>query len=135
MALVGASGCGKSTIVSLIERFYDSDTGTIYLDGMDVSTIKLMNYRSFISLVSQEPTLFEGTLRENILLGVDSERVTEDELTQACKDANIYDFIMSLPNGFETMIAGKGSTLSGGQKQRVTIARGTGSQSENFVIR
>lgn len=135
MALVGASGCGKSTIVSLIERFYDSDTGTIYLDGMDVSTIKLMNYRSFISLVSKEPTLFEGTLRENILLGVDSERVTEDELTQACKDANIYDFIMSLPNGFETMIAGKGSTLSGGQKQRVTIARGTGSQSENFVIR
>lgn len=135
MALVGASGCGKSTIVSLIERFYDSDTGTIYLDGMDVSTIKLMNYRSFISLVSKEPTLFEGTLRENILLGVDSERVTEDELTQACKDANIYDFIMSLPNGFETMIAGKGSTLSGGQKQRVAIARGTGSQSENFVIR
>lgn len=135
MALVGASGCGKSTIVPLIERFYDSDTGAIYLDGMDVSTIKLMNYRSFISLVSKEPTLFEGTLRENILLGVDSERVTEDELTQACKDANIYDFIMSLPNGFETMIAGKGSTLSGGQKQRVTIARGTGSQSENFVIR
>ena len=123
VALVGASGCGKSTVVCLVERFYGPGSGAIYLDGKDISTVSLRDYRALVSLVSQEPTLFEETLRDNILLGVEDGAISDDALIQSCKDANIYDFIISLPESFETPIGGKGSTLSGGQKQRVAIAR------------
>lgn len=125
VALVGPSGCGKSTTIQLIERFYDPMSGVVKLDGVDVRELNVASYRNQIALVSQEPTLYAGSIRFNILLGAakPADQVTEEEIVQACKDANIYDFIMSLPDGFDTEVGGKGSQLSGGQKQRIAIAR------------
>ncbi|RHZ70739.1 hypothetical protein CDV55_108019 [Aspergillus turcosus] len=125
VALVGPSGSGKSTIISLLERFYNPLTGGIYIDGRNIATWDLGSYRSRLALVSQEPALFQGTIRENILLGSTRPQphTSEDELIAACKDANIYDFIISLPQGFDTIVGTKGGMLSGGQKQRVAIAR------------
>ncbi|KAL5003117.1 P-loop containing nucleoside triphosphate hydrolase protein [Aspergillus recurvatus] len=97
VALVGPSGCGKSTTIALLERFYDAISGSILVDGKDISKLNINSYRSFLSLVSQEPTLYQGTIKENILLGIVEDDVAEDVLIKACKDANIYDFIMSLP--------------------------------------
>lgn len=125
VALVGASGCGKSTTIALLERFYDPLVGGIYVDGHDISSLSLADYRNNLALVSQEPTLYQGTIRENILLGADKDPqdVPEAAIIQSCKDANIYDFITSLPDGFNTVVGSKGSMLSGGQKQRIAIAR------------
>ncbi|GAB7362437.1 hypothetical protein MBLNU230_g2759t1 [Neophaeotheca triangularis] len=132
IALVGSSGCGKSTTISLLERFYDPLVGGIYVDGKEISQLNIAAYRSHLALVSQEPTLYQGTIRENILLGLGGD-VEESEvgqnpelearLVQACKDANIYTFILSLPEAFDTLVGSKGSMLSGGQKQRIAIAR------------
>ena len=97
VALVGASGCGKSTTISLMERFYDPLSGGVFVDGKDISSLNIGDYRGFLALVSQEPTLYQGSVRENVLLGADREDVPEDAIIQACKDANIYDFIISLP--------------------------------------
>ncbi|KAK1140267.1 GTPase-activating protein [Aspergillus melleus] len=123
IALVGPSGCGKSTTIALLERFYDALAGNVFVDGKDITEINVNSYRSFLSLVSQEPTLYQGTVKDNILLGVDRDEVSEEAIVKACKDANIYDFIMSLPEGFNTVVGSKGGMLSGGQKQRVAIAR------------
>ncbi|KAI7312301.1 multidrug resistance protein, partial [Hortaea werneckii] len=125
VALVGASGCGKSTTIALLERFYDPLVGGVYVDGKEISSLNINNYRNFLALVSQEPTLYQGTVRENILLGADRkpEDVPEEAIIRACKDANIYDFVMSLPEAFNTVVGNKGSMLSGGQKQRLAIAR------------
>jgi ATP-binding cassette subfamily B (MDR/TAP) protein 1 len=125
VALVGSSGCGKSTTISLIERFYSPLGGAVLLDGHDISTLNVNEYRKHIALVQQEPVLYSGTLRENIMLGtIDDERdVTEEEMFAAAKKANIHDFIMSLPDGYETFAGSKGALLSGGQKQRIAIAR------------
>ncbi|RGP81582.1 hypothetical protein FLONG3_314 [Fusarium longipes] len=122
-ALVGASGCGKTSIVSLMERFYDLDKGRILLNGKDSTDINLFEYRKYFSLVAQEATLFQGTIRENILLGVDPSSVTDEQLHRVCRDASIHDFIVSLPEGYNTNIGSRGTSLSGGQKQRVAIAR------------
>ena len=97
VALVGASGCGKSTTIALMERFYDPLAGGVYVDGKEISGLNLNQYRSHIALVSQEPTLYQGTIKENVLLGSDQQDVSDERIVQACKDANIYDFIMSLP--------------------------------------
>ncbi|CAE6466675.1 unnamed protein product [Rhizoctonia solani] len=125
IALVGASGSGKSTVIQLIERFYDPLAGKIKLDDQDISELNVQEYRKHIALVSQEPTLYSGTIRFNILLGANKphDQVTQVEIEQACRDANILDFINSLPQGFDTDVGGKGSQLSGGQKQRIAIAR------------
>jgi len=125
VALVGASGCGKSTVVQLVERFYDPLSGTIFIDDEPISELNVQEYRKHLALVSQEPTLYAGTIRFNVLLGATkpASEVTQDELEAACRDANILDFIKSLPDGFETDVGGKGSQLSGGQKQRIAIAR------------
>ncbi|KAF1983472.1 P-loop containing nucleoside triphosphate hydrolase protein [Aulographum hederae CBS 113979] len=123
VALVGASGCGKSTSIALLERFYDPLAGGIYVDGREISSLNINEYRSHLALVSQEPTLYQGTIRENILLGADREDVGDEEVEQACRDANIYDFVISLPDGFQTLCGAKGALLSGGQKQRIAIAR------------
>ncbi|KAF5864930.1 GTPase-activating protein [Aspergillus alliaceus] len=123
IALVGPSGCGKSTTIALLERFYDALSGSILVDGKDITQLNVNSYRSFLSLVSQEPTLYQGTIKENILLGVEQDETPEEAVVKACKDANIYDFIMSLPDGFNTVVGNKGGMLSGGQKQRVAIAR------------
>ena len=97
VALVGASGCGKSTTIALMERFYDPLSGGVFVDGKEISSLNINDYRGFLALVSQEPTLYQGTIRENILLGADRDDVPEEAIVQACKDANIYDFIISLP--------------------------------------
>ncbi|KAI0319342.1 multidrug resistance protein 1 [Amylostereum chailletii] len=125
IALVGASGCGKSTVIQLVERFYDPLAGTVYLDGQPINELNVQEYRKQIALVSQEPTLYAGTIRFNILLGATkpAEEVTQEELEDACRNANILEFIQSMPQGFDTNVGGKGSQLSGGQKQRIAIAR------------
>ncbi|KAI6166710.1 ste6-like protein [Pisolithus thermaeus] len=125
VALVGASGCGKSTIIQLIERFYDPLLGRVLLDGQPINEYNIQEYRKQIALVSQEPSLYAGTIRFNILLGATKpvSEVTQEELEAACRDANILDFIHSLPDDFDTEVGGKGSQLSGGQKQRIAIAR------------
>lgn len=97
VALVGASGCGKSTTIALMERFYDPLAGGIYVDGKEISQLKLSQYRSFLALVSQEPTLYQGTIKDNVLIGADRDNIPDEQIVQACKAANIYTFIMSLP--------------------------------------
>ncbi|KYK57772.1 hypothetical protein DCS_04785 [Drechmeria coniospora] len=123
VALVGASGCGKSTTIALLERFYDPLAGGVFIDGKEISTLNVNDYRSHIALVSQEPTLYQGSIRENILLGTAKEEVSDEDVEFACREANIYDFIVSLPDGFNTVVGSKGALLSGGQKQRIAIAR------------
>ncbi|KAK1752390.1 putative ABC multidrug transporter [Echria macrotheca] len=122
-ALVGASGSGKTSIVSLLERFYDPSRGQILFNGKDITEINVYEYRKLLSLVAQEPSLFQGTIRENIMLGVDPDKVTDEQLHQCCRDANIHEFIVSLPEGYNTNIGSRGVSLSGGQKQRLSIAR------------
>ncbi|KAE8148191.1 P-loop containing nucleoside triphosphate hydrolase protein [Aspergillus avenaceus] len=122
IGLVGASGCGKSTIIALLERFFDPEAGQVLVDGKEISKLNVKNYRGHLALVSQEPTLYQGTIRENITLGT-NENVSEEKITKACKDANIDDFIQSLPDGFSTIIGARGGMLSGGQQQRIAIAR------------
>ncbi|OAQ70357.1 multidrug resistance protein 3 [Pochonia chlamydosporia 170] len=123
VALVGASGCGKSTTIALLERFYDPLSGGVFVDDKEISSLNINDYRSHIALVSQEPTLYQGTIKENILLGSAKENVSDDAIEFACREANIYDFIISLPEGFNTVVGSKGTLLSGGQKQRIAIAR------------
>ncbi|KAF4581891.1 ABC multidrug transporter Mdr1 [Ophiocordyceps camponoti-floridani] len=123
VALVGASGCGKSTTIALLERFYDPLAGSVLVDGRDVSLLNVNDYRSHLALVSQEPTLYQGSIRDNIALGSATETVTDEALEAACREANIYDFVQSLPEGFDTVVGNKGTLLSGGQKQRIAIAR------------
>ncbi|ESW34768.1 hypothetical protein PHAVU_001G179300 [Phaseolus vulgaris] len=121
IALVGSSGSGKSTVVSLIERFYDPSSGQVLLDGHDIKTLKLRWLRQQIGLVSQEPALFATTIRENILLGrPDANQV---EIEEAARVANAHSFIIKLPEGYETQVGERGLQLSGGQKQRIAIAR------------
>lgn len=121
-ALVGQSGSGKSTIIGLIERFYDPIKGTVSIDGRDIKSYHLRTLRKHIALVSQEPTLFAGTIRENIVYGV-SEEVGETEIIDAAKASNAHDFISGLKDGYETWCGDRGLQLSGGQKQRIAIAR------------
>ncbi|XP_035829100.1 ATP-dependent translocase ABCB1 isoform X2 [Aplysia californica] len=121
VALVGASGCGKSTTVQLLLRFYDPLKGQVFLDGKDIKDLNIKWLRRNIGLVSQEPVLFATTIAENIRYG--REDVTMEEIIQAAKNANAYDFIMNLPQKFDTMVGERGAQLSGGQKQRVAIAR------------
>ncbi|GAA6048222.1 hypothetical protein JCM3770_006486, partial [Rhodotorula araucariae] len=124
-AFVGASGCGKSTSIQLITRFYDPLGGKVLVDGQDISQLNVQSYRRGLALVSQEPTLYSGTVRYNVALGayVPPDQVTQEQIEQACKDANIHDLIVSLPDGYDTDVGGKGTMLSGGQKQRIAIAR------------
>ena len=113
IALVGASGCGKSTTVSLLERFYDPESGVVMIDGHDVKTLNVSSLRRHIGLVSQEPSLFQTTIAKNIQLG--KQGATMDEIKEAAKMANAYDFIMKMPKGFDTEVGERGVQLSGGQ--------------------
>jgi ATP-binding cassette subfamily B protein/subfamily B ATP-binding cassette protein MsbA len=121
VALVGPTGVGKSTLVSLIPRFYDVNDGRITLDGRDIRSIKLENLRQQISIVLQDVYLFYGTVRENLLFG--RPEASEADMIAAAKIANAHDFILDLPNGYDTMVGERGIKLSGGQKQRLSIAR------------
>ncbi|MCX8168761.1 MAG: ABC transporter ATP-binding protein/permease [Candidatus Methanomethylicia archaeon] len=121
IALIGRTGSGKSTLVSLIPRFYDVDSGGVKIDGYDVRDVKLKSLRRQIAIVSQEPFLFAGTFKDNISLSKPDASL--EEIINAAKTAKIHDFINSLPNGYNTIIGERGITISGGQKQRLTIAR------------
>ncbi|SAM01533.1 hypothetical protein [Absidia glauca] len=124
IALVGPSGCGKSTTIGQILRWYDPISGTVRIDGHNANTFSLDNLRSHMALVGQEPTLFDMSIGENIRYGVEEHKtVTQEEVEEACKSANIHKFITSLPQGYDTRVGDKGSQLSGGQKQRIAIAR------------
>ncbi|KAK2728208.1 ABC multidrug transporter mdr1 [Colletotrichum kahawae] len=123
VAFVGSSGCGKSTTISLLERFYDATSGAIYVDGQNIHTLNVTNWRSHLALVSQEPTLYPGTIRDNIQMGSLKDCVSEDAIELACREANIHDFVLSLPEGLNTSVGDNGVLLSGGQKQRIAIAR------------
>ncbi|CAF3739754.1 unnamed protein product [Rotaria sp. Silwood1] len=121
VALVGGSGCGKSTIIQLLERFYDVTSGRILLDGIDIQKLNIQWVRSHIGLVSQEPILFDLTIAENIAYGL--ENIPMEEIINAAIKANVHQFIEQLPQGYETKVGLKGSFLSGGEKQRIAIAR------------
>ncbi len=121
VAIVGGTGTGKSSLVNLIPRFYDVHKGKVLVDGLDVRDYPLDGLRGRIGMVLQSNVLFSGTIRENLLWG--NENATEEELIQAAKDAQAYDFIMSFPEGFDTYLEQGGVNVSGGQKQRLCIAR------------
>jgi len=121
VAIVGPSGAGKTTLCHLIPRFYETNEGKILLDGIDIKDIKIKSLRKKIGLVQQDVFLFTGTIYENIVYG--NPDASEDEVIEAAKRARIHDFIMTLPDGYETYIGEKGVKLSGGQKQRISIAR------------
>ena len=121
VAIVGGTGTGKSSLVNLIPRFYDVTGGAVLLDGMDVRDYPIEELRSRIGMVLQNNVLFSGTIRENLLWGRPD--ATEEEMFQAAKDAQAYDFVMNLPDGFDTVLDQGGTNVSGGQKQRLCIAR------------
>jgi ATP-binding cassette subfamily B protein/subfamily B ATP-binding cassette protein MsbA len=121
VALVGPTGVGKSTLASLIPRFYDVTEGSVELDGYDIRDLTLESLRKQISIVLQDVFLFHGTARENILFG--RRDATEEEVIEAAKIANAHEFIKGLPDGYDTIIGERGVKLSGGQKQRLAIAR------------
>lgn len=120
-AIVGATGAGKSTIIKLLLRFYDVTGGSITVDGHDVRDLKMTDLRSAIGLVSQDVFLFHGTVRENIAYGTFD--ATDEQIIDAAKIAEAHDFIVSLPDGYDTVVGERGQKLSGGQRQRVSIAR------------
>ena len=121
IAFVGPSGAGKSTVASLLPRFYDVTTGSITIDGEDIRKVTLNSLREQVGIVPQETVLFNGSVYDNILYGrLDA---TREEVEAAAKAANAHDFIMQLPNGYETMLGDRGMNISGGQRQRISIAR------------
>uniref|UniRef100_A0A452HT63 ABC-type xenobiotic transporter n=1 Tax=Gopherus agassizii TaxID=38772 RepID=A0A452HT63_9SAUR len=123
LALVGSSGCGKSTSIQLLERFYDPMAGQVFADGFDTETLHLQWLRSKLGIVSQEPFLFDCSIAENIQYGDNSRVVSQEEVEEAAKAANIHTFIENLPEKYNTQVSDKGAQLSGGQKQRIAIAR------------
>lgn len=122
VAFVGASGCGKSTIISLLERFYDPTSGKITWNGDDVTDLSPFLYRKSMSLVQQEPPLYMGSVWDNICIGLDHEP-SENAVQEACRQANALDFIISLPEGLQTPCGSRGLQFSGGQRQRIAVAR------------
>jgi ATP-binding cassette subfamily B (MDR/TAP) protein 1 len=123
IAFVGPSGSGKSTTVQLVQRFYDTLSGEITLDGHNLKDVNVKWLRQQIGVVSQEPVLFNMTVRQNLLMGTQQEDISEKEIVSACKEANCHTFITQLPNGYDTVVGEQGGMLSGGQKQRIAIAR------------
>ncbi|XP_061657910.1 bile salt export pump-like isoform X2 [Syngnathoides biaculeatus] len=123
LAFVGSSGCGKSTSVQLLERFYDPDKGRVMIDGRDSTLVNVPFLRSKIGIVSQEPILFDCSILENIKYGDNSREISVDEVISAAKKAQLHSFVMSLPEKYDTNVGAQGSQLSRGQKQRIAIAR------------
>jgi ATP-binding cassette subfamily B protein len=121
VALVGPSGAGKTTIIQLIQRFYDPDSGRITLDGIDLAQAQRSDFRQSMALVSQDPVIFAASARENIRFGRPD--ATDAEIEEAARSAAAHDFIAALPEGYDTYVGERGVMLSGGQKQRIAIAR------------
>ena len=122
IALVGHSGCGKSTIMGLLQRFYDPCSGSILISGQNLKDINLMSLRSRVGVVTQDPVLFTGSIRDNIVYH-SKESKTEEEIVNAAQLANAHEFILTFPDGYDTQVGERGMQLSGGQKQRISIAR------------
>ncbi|CAO0789626.1 unnamed protein product [Mucor circinelloides] len=122
VAFVGSSGSGKSTCIQLLQRFYDASEGSVLVDGHDIKDYNVAWLRSQIGVVSQEPVLFNMSIKQNLLMGV-TEEVSNDDIVDACKKSNCHTFISELPEGYETLVGEHGGMLSGGQKQRIAIAR------------
>ncbi|KAH1862680.1 hypothetical protein KXW42_006259 [Aspergillus fumigatus] len=124
VAFVGPSGCGKSTMINLLARFYDPTSGYIAVNDRPIHDLSPQDHRRRLALVQQEPVLYQGSIRENVAMGlVELRDATEAQIEQACKDANIFDFVISLPDGLNSEVGPRGTKLSGGQRQRVAIAR------------
>jgi len=135
VALVGPSGNGKSTVISLVNRLYNADEGVVTIDGVNIWDIPHTVFHRLVSIVGQEPVLYARTIRENILFGLENPKdpkadvtsrpdsIRDDEIHAVSKDANAHDFIMRMPKGYETEVGERGVQLSGGQKQRIAIAR------------
>ena len=121
IAIVGRSGCGKSTLIALLQRLYDVQRGSLSVDGVDIRRRHLGSLRAAMAVVGQMPTLFDVSIAENIAYGLQTREQTTIE--SAAKAANIHDFVMSLPDRYETKVGARGLALSGGQRQRVAIAR------------
>ena len=123
-AFVGPSGCGKTSVISLLERFYEPKSGSITMNNIPINSIGSRSYRKYLSLVAQEPRLFSGSVHENLVMGLETKTITDTQIHQACRDAEIHDFILSLPSGYDTQLGQSNNTkLSGGQKQRLCLAR------------
>lgn len=124
VAFVGPSGCGKSTMISLLSRFYDPTSGSIAVNGQPITEIGPRLHRRRIALVQQEPVLYSGSIYENVSMGLaDSAEITDEQVEEALRRANITDFVQSLPEGVHTSLGNRGTQLSGGQRQRIAIAR------------
>jgi ATP-binding cassette subfamily B (MDR/TAP) protein 1 len=123
-AIVGSSGAGKTSVISLLERFYEPQDGTIFYNNENIASVPMRVLRKRMSLVAQEASIFRGTIRDNVLLGIEREEdISEEVLQRACRDAGIHDFVSSLPDGYSTDVGTSGVSLSGGQRQRISIAR------------
>jgi len=133
IALVGPSGAGKTTFISLLMRFYDCSPNSIFIDGVDIRNFKLKSLRAHMVLVSQDALLFNDTLRSNLTFGLDRE-VTDGELIEALRKSQLYNFVMNIPSGLDAEIGDKGLKLSGGEKQRVAIARAFLRRSEILIL-
>ncbi len=121
VAILGATGSGKSTLINLVPRFYDTSSGRVLIDGVDVRQIKEDSLLAHIGIVSQESILFSGTVRDNIRYGRPD--ATDEQVIAAAKAAQAHDFIMEMPKGYDSHVEARGANLSGGQKQRIAIAR------------
>jgi len=131
-AIVGPTGSGKTTIVNLLLRFYDCPPDSIFIDGVDIRKFSLKSLRQHMALVSQETLLFNDTLRANIAYGIDN--ISDKQIMDVIEKARLYDFIMKLPQGLNTLIGDRGVQLSGGEKQRVSIARAILKGSEILIL-
>ena len=132
LALIGPSGAGKTSLADLVLRLFEPTAGAIYVDGIDATEISLESWRKHFAYVSQDPFLFNGTLEENIRFY--REGITRESIEEAARQANIYDFIMELPNGFDTLVGDRGVMLSGGQRQRVVLARALAGNPQVLVL-
>jgi len=121
VAVVGRTGSGKSTLVSLIPRFYDPDKGNICMDGIDIKNMSLDFLRSQVAVMMQTPFIFTGTIFDNIICW--KKGFSQTQVIEAAKAANVHDFVSRMPNGYETLVGEKGETLSGGERQRIALAR------------
>ena len=132
MGIIGASGSGKTSLINMLLRLYPATSGNILIDGIDIYNWDLYAYRSLFAYVPQEVRLFSGSIKENLLYG--NKHITDTELIDACIKSQCHEFIISLPDGYDTIIGDNGITLSGGQKQRIAIARAILRNAQIFIL-